>query len=167
VTAEKTPGQVAYEARQAARGRRKLAGDTSRGWGELSPGHQADEEAGAQAVLDARTPWGDVNVVVIAMGPRWAVVRSGPEDGDVVKVIAHGGTGLVYYDSLEEWKRANEDEQRAADLRAHVGGTGGPSPAQVTDDAAGVTADEDDDGERDTARRMDALDEAARLEAGL
>jgi hypothetical protein len=27
--------------------------------------------------------------------------------------------------------------------------------------------DEDDDGERDTARRMDALDEAARLEAGL
>jgi hypothetical protein len=48
------------------------------------------------------------------------------------------------------------------DFRACVSGTGGPSPAWVTDDAAGA----DDGGERDTARRMDALDEAARLEAG-
>lgn len=102
-----TPGQVAYEARQAARGRRKLAGDTSRGWGELSPGHQADEEAGAQAVLDARTPWGDVNVVVIAMGPKCAVVQSGGTDGDVVKVISYGDTRLAYYDSYDEWKAAN------------------------------------------------------------
>ena len=107
MTAEKTPGQVAYEARQAARGRRKLAGDTSRGWGQLSPGHQADEEAGAQAVLDNRTVWGDVNAVGIEMYPRFAVVRSGTEDNEVVKVITYGDTGLVYYDSLEEWKAAN------------------------------------------------------------
>ena len=35
-----------------------------------------------------------------------------------------------------------------------------------TADAASLDSDFDDDGERDTARRMDALDEAARLEAG-
>jgi hypothetical protein len=167
VSEEKTPGRAAYEARQAAKGRRMGADDATPdseivaiiglGWDELPVGMQADEEAGAQAVLDNRTPWGDVNVVVIAMGPRWAVVRSGPEDDDVVKVIAHGGTGLVYYDSLEEWKRANEDEQRAADLRAHVSGMGGPSPAWVTDDAAGVAAGQEREAEQH-ARDMAAED---------
>ena len=52
--------------------------------------------------------------------------------------------------------------------------TGSHSPAAlsaaIADDLASWGADGeygDDDGERDTARRMDALDEAARLEAGL
>jgi hypothetical protein len=106
VTADKTPGQVAYEARQAARGRRKLAGDTGRGWGELSPGHQADEEAGAQAVLDSRTPWGDVNAVTVEQYSFHAVVRSGGAGGDEVKVIGWGKSGLRYYDSVAEWQRA-------------------------------------------------------------
>ena len=52
--------------------------------------------------------------------------------------------------------------------------TGSHSPAALSAAIAGDLAswgagDEygDDDGERDTARRMDALDEAARMEAGL
>jgi hypothetical protein len=35
----------------------------------------------------------------------------------------------------------DEDAQRAADLRAHAGGMGGPSPARVTDAAAGILDD--------------------------
>jgi hypothetical protein len=177
VTAEKTPGRAAYEARQVAKGRRMGARDDETdaqilaviglGWDELPAGMQADEEAGAQAVLDNRTPWGDANVVTVEQYSFHAVVRSGGADGDEVKVIGWGKSGLRYYDSVAEWQRASEDKQRAADLRAHVSGMGGPSPAWVTGDAAGVADDEDDDGERDTARRMDALDEAARLEDGL
>jgi hypothetical protein len=116
VSTEKTPGRAGYEARQVAKGRRMGARDDETdaqilaviglAWDELPAGMQADEEAGAQAVLDNRTPWGDVNVVVIAMGPRCAVVSDGP-DGDVVKVIAYGDTGLAYYDSVEEWQAAN------------------------------------------------------------
>jgi hypothetical protein len=112
-----TPGQVAYEARQVTKGRRMGADDgtpdseilsvIALGWDELPPGMQADEEAGAQAVLDNRTPWGDVDIVVIAMGPRCAVVRSGGPDGDVVKVISYGDARLAYYDSVEEWQAAN------------------------------------------------------------
>ena len=33
---------------------------------------------------------------------------------------------------------AYEDMQRKADLQAHVSGQGGPSPAWITDDAAGA-----------------------------
>ena len=43
----------------------------------------------------------------------------------------------------------------------------GQQLAYDEDREAEEIAREDDDGERDTARRMDALDEAARLEAGL
>lgn len=60
---EKTPGQVAYEARQVAKGRRMGADDDTPdseilaviglGWNELPAGMQADEEAGALAVLDS------------------------------------------------------------------------------------------------------------------
>lgn len=114
---EKTPGQAAYEARQVAKGRRMgAAGDETDaqilavialGWEELPAGMQADEEAGAQAVLDNRTPCGDVDITVMQMGARVAVVRSGGPDGDVVKVIGYGDTGLAYYDSVEEWQAAN------------------------------------------------------------
>jgi hypothetical protein len=55
-----TPGQVAYEARRAAKGRRMGAADdtpdheiirvTGNPWDDLPPGQQADEEAGASAV---------------------------------------------------------------------------------------------------------------------
>ena len=64
--------------------------------------------AAAQAVLDSRTPWGDVDIVVMAMGPKCAVVQSGGPDGDVVKVISYGDTGLAYFDSVEEWQAAND-----------------------------------------------------------
>lgn len=37
----------------------------------------------------------------------------------------------------------DEDAQRAADLQAHVSGTGGPHPSWVTGDAAGVAAEQD------------------------
>jgi hypothetical protein len=56
-----TPGQVAYEARQVAKGRRMGAADDTPDseilavialtWDELPASMQADEEAGAQAVL--------------------------------------------------------------------------------------------------------------------
>lgn len=67
MTAAKTPGQVAYEARQVAKGRRMGAEDgtpdseilavIALGWDELPAGMQADEEAGAQAALAGRAPW--------------------------------------------------------------------------------------------------------------
>lgn len=63
---EKTSGRVSYEARQAAKGRRMGADDDTPdaeiiaviglGWDELPAGIQADEEAGARAVLYHRTP---------------------------------------------------------------------------------------------------------------
>jgi hypothetical protein len=65
---EKTPGQVAYEARHVAKGRRMGADDgtpdseilsvIALGWDEVPAGMQADEEAGAQAVLaSVAEPW--------------------------------------------------------------------------------------------------------------
>lgn len=60
---EKTPGQVAYEARHVAKGRRMGADDATPdseilaviafGWDELPAGMQADEEAGARAAVTA------------------------------------------------------------------------------------------------------------------
>ena len=57
----KSAGQLNYEARQVAKGRRMGAGESTPdseilavialGWDELPPGMQADEEAGARAVL--------------------------------------------------------------------------------------------------------------------
>lgn len=114
-----TPGQVAYGACRAAKGRRMGADNDTPdseivaviglGWGELPAGMQADEEAGAQAVLDSRTPWGDANVVSIEQHRWYAIVRSGGPDGDVVKVIDYrGDSGISCYDSLAEWEAANE-----------------------------------------------------------
>jgi hypothetical protein len=120
-------------------------------------GNDEGWEAAAQAVLDARTPWGDANVVGIEMHPLYAIVRSGGPDSEVVKVIGYGDAGLRYYDSLEEGEQANEDERRAADLRAHVSGMGGPSPARVTDDTAGVAAEQEREA-RQHARDMAAED---------
>ena len=60
-------------------------------------------------------------------------------------------------DGGEFREQANEDEQRAADLRAHVSGTGGPSPARVTGDAAGVAAEQEREA-RQHARDMAAED---------
>jgi hypothetical protein len=114
---EKTPGQVAYEARQAAKGRRMGADDSTPdseivaviglGWDELPIGMQADEEAGAQAVLDNRSPWGDANVVTVEQHRWYAVIRSGGAYGEVVKVIGNSDDGLCYYDSVDEWEQAN------------------------------------------------------------
>lgn len=114
---EKTPGQAGYEARQVAKGRRMGADDSTPdseilavialGWDELPAGMQADEEAGAQAVLDNRTPWGDVNVVTTEQYHRYAVVRSGGADGYVVKVIGYDCGGLSYYDSVAEREAAD------------------------------------------------------------
>lgn len=114
MTAEKTPGQVSWTARNMAlAGPAENPADTlarlDAAWDYLTPGQQEAEEAGAQAVLDNRTPWGDADITVIAAHPRFAVVQAGGPDGEVVKVIAWGGAGLSYYDSLEEWKRANGD----------------------------------------------------------
>lgn len=114
MSTEKTPGQVSWTARNMALAGPgdqpgDLAAELGHTWDYLDPGQQEAEEVGAQAVLDSRTPWGDANVVVIQMGPRCAVVRSGGPDGDVVKVISYGGTGLAYYDSVEEWQRASAD----------------------------------------------------------
>lgn len=117
MTAEKTPGRAGYEARQVAKGRRMGADDSTPdsevlavialAWDELPAGMRADEEAGAQAVLDNRTAWGDVNVVSTEQHRWHAVIRSGGADGRVVKVISYGNTGLAYHDSVEEWQRAN------------------------------------------------------------
>lgn len=111
-----THGQVSYEARQAAKGRRMGADDDTPdseivaiiglGWDELPAGMQADEEAGAQAVLDNRTPWGDVDAVSVEQHRWHAVIRSGAADGPVVKVIGNSDDGLCYYDSVEAWERA-------------------------------------------------------------
>lgn len=110
MTAEKTPGQVSWTARNMA-----LAGPAENpadalarldaAWDYLTPGQQEAEEAGAQAVLDNRTPWGDANMVSVAMHPWYAVVSTG--DGEVIKVIGYGETRLAYYDSLAEWEAAN------------------------------------------------------------
>lgn len=61
-----TPGQAAYEARHVAKGRRMGADDAAPdgeilavialSWDELPAGMQADEEAGAQAAIDAAGP---------------------------------------------------------------------------------------------------------------
>jgi hypothetical protein len=108
-----TPGQVAYEAgiaaMTAAAPERYRVTDFS-AWEELTAAERDFEEVKAQAVLDSRTPWGDVNAVSIEMYPRFAVVRSGGPDGEVVKVIAwdtRAGEGLTYYDSLAEWEAAD------------------------------------------------------------
>lgn len=116
---EKTPGQAGYEARQVAKGRRMGAGGDETdaqilaviglGWDELPAGMQADEEAGAQSVLDNRTPWGDVNVVMIEEHRWYAVVRNGGPDGDVVKVIGYrGDSGISYHDSVADWEAASQ-----------------------------------------------------------
>lgn len=63
--------------------------------------------AAAQAVLDNRTPWGDVNVVLIEQHRWYAVVRNGGPEGDVAKVIGNSDDGLCYYDSVAEWEAAN------------------------------------------------------------
>lgn len=64
------------------------------------------EEIGQQPALDSRTPWGDADTVLMQMTGKFAIVRTGTSDDDVVKVIAHGPAGLVYYDSVDEWKAA-------------------------------------------------------------
>ena len=107
-----TPGQVSWTARNTALAEPGTSpGDAlaalGDAWGYLAPREQEAEEIGAQAVLDSRTPWGDANVVSVEMNPWYAVVRSGGPDGDVVKVIGYGDTRLRYYDSVEEWERAN------------------------------------------------------------
>lgn len=130
---EKIPGQVFREALHERWSARGQCIDT-RAWDELPQADQDDLEAAAQAVLDNRTPWGDVNVVSIETYPCFAVVRSGAEaeDDDVVKVIVWGDTGLTYYDSLAEW-------QHVIDLQAH---------------AAGTPRDHDDPAERDDVLRQ-------------
>jgi hypothetical protein len=51
---------------------------------------------------------------------------------------------------------SDEDAQRAADLQAHVSGMGGPSPAWVTDNTAGVAAEKADDFVQDRHADLDA-----------
>ena len=109
---EKTPGRISWTARNMAlAGPGENPADTlarlDAAWDFLTPGQQEAEEAGARAVLDNRTPWGDANVVTIEQYHQHAVVRSGGADGEVVKVIAYDCGGLSYYDSVAEWEAAN------------------------------------------------------------
>lgn len=167
---EKTPGQVSWTARNMAlAGPGEQPGDVlaelGHVWDHLYPDQREAEEIGAQAALDNRTPWGDVNITVIATGPRCAVVSSGP-DGDVVKVIAYGDTGLAYYDSVEEWQRANagpsddfamDRPDRHADLDAGENG-GAMTDADFYDRVAdGERAGQESEAERH-ARDMAAED---------
>lgn len=71
-----------------------------------------------------------------AAAGRWLHAGCG---GTVVFGISGGYCTGCEAEDLGEGEYFSEDEQRAADLRAHIGGMGGPSPARVTDDAAGVT----------------------------
>jgi hypothetical protein len=110
---EKTPGQVSWAARNTALyadpeispGDALAALDDV--WGYLTPGEQEAEEAGAQAVLENRTPWGDADAVSLTMWPKAATVRSGGPDGPVVKVIGVRDGELAYYNSIAEWEAAN------------------------------------------------------------
>jgi hypothetical protein len=58
----------------------------------------------------ADDPWGAGNVTSFEMHERYAVVRNGGQDGEVLKVIAwnsRSGEGLSYFDSLAEWEAAD------------------------------------------------------------
>ena len=113
MSAEKTPGQISWTARNmhlAAPDENPadVLASLEGSWDYMDPGMQEAEEIGAQAVLANRTPWGDVNVVTVEHYRRYAIVRSGGADGEVVKVIGYRlGSGISCYDSVAEWEAAN------------------------------------------------------------
>lgn len=77
---EKTPGQVSWTARNMAlAGPSDQPGDVAaelgHAWDYLDPGQQEAEEAGAQAVLDNRSPWGDADAVSKPVSGHMMVMR--------------------------------------------------------------------------------------------
>jgi hypothetical protein len=150
---EKTPGQVSWTARNMAlAGPGDQPGDVlaelGHAWGYLNPEAREAEEVGAQAVLDNRAS----SAAATETGLRLALA--------FIEQVCDGGYGdRARVDAQQALDEISFDEvaQRAADLRAHAGGMGGPSPASVTDNAAGVAAEQEREA-RQHARDMAAED---------
>lgn len=149
-------------------------------FGDVEPGYRSAIEAGAQAVADYVTAVAGVPDVdgtalpseryalVEQMGFRrtYGTVRETEFAGKpMAEVTPLDGTGvrLVAPESLYQVTWLTRDQaERGARTGAYAPvaiGSGRPPLPNPWGDG-----EDDDDGERDTARRMDALDEAARLE---
>jgi hypothetical protein len=149
-----TPGRALYEV-IAARFTDEL--DTWVDWDELEDHARPIYEDAAQAAITAAPvnarlrlalcgdhP-GEVHAQILdapAAGPgAWACLRALADTAEAA-VAGAGDDGPPPFAPLTPEEAAldaeGEDEQRQADLRAHVSGTGGPSPDYVTDDAAGL-----------------------------
>jgi hypothetical protein len=137
---------------------------------------QADEEAGAQAAILKLRDAFDLLAKVTAGQERalyatWIELAQHKSRDAALRILnealdgydgpewngTESGVGWLERTRRAALAAADEDEQRAADLRAHVSGTGGPSPAWVTDDAAGVAAEQEREA-RQHARDMAAED---------
>jgi len=122
-------------------------------WGGESPDecagwHSSEDEADAEEHRE----WivgGGVARRPVTFGPWTVTVPPPPAE--------RGLLGDWDDEELAEFRRWREDRQRAADLQAHAGGMGGPSPEHVGDDAAGVAAEQDREA-RQHARDMAAED---------
>jgi hypothetical protein len=180
-----TPGEIYWDAYAGA-------DPTYLRFGDLGPVHCAAIETGAQAVAEAaiqrridslgpmalpgshpalryalveqmgfRRTYGTVRETEFAGKPMAEVT---PLDGTSVRLAAPESLYQVTWLTRDQAERGTGTGAHAvAAIGSGRAPLVGPWGAEYFDDGG---TDGDDDGERDTARRMDALDEAARLEAG-
>lgn len=144
-------GEAGYTAWLASAARRGLLPEGAPAWADLSEDEQGAIEDQAQEI--ARAVRGEFRAAVAAGGDCFACAPAGAgeasdHDGGSEQPPGNLAARLraVLLDlrmnpteaRIQALHLLDEDEQRAADLRAHIAGMGGPSPAYVTDDAAGL-----------------------------